>query len=50
MKLIDIIIIAVIVLVLGGAAAVIFRAKKQGKKCIGCPNSDSCSCNCGKSH
>ncbi|MBQ8817736.1 MAG: FeoB-associated Cys-rich membrane protein [Clostridia bacterium] len=38
----DIIVIAVIVLIIGGASAYIVKAKKSGKKCIGCP--DSCSC------
>ena len=38
----DIIAIAVIILIVGGATAYIIKAKKSGKKCIGCP--DSCSC------
>ena len=38
----DIVIIAVIVLVVGAASFYIYKAKKSGKKCIGCP--DSCSC------
>ena len=38
----DIIAIAVIVLIIGSAVAYIIKAKKSGKKCIGCP--DSCSC------
>lgn len=42
MELVDIIVIAVIALVIGGAVAYIIKAKKSGKKCIGCP--DSCSC------
>jgi len=51
----DIIVIAIIVLILGGAGLYIYKAKKSGKKCIGCPDSGSCSgscgnctCNCGK--
>ena len=40
--MVNIIVIAVIVLVVGGALAYIIKAKKSGKKCIGCP--DSCSC------
>ena len=53
----DIIGIIAIVLVIGGAAAYIIKAKKSGKKCIGCPDSASCqagkcsgscsSCSCG---
>ena len=43
----DIIVIAVIVLIVGGAAAYIIREKRRGRKCIGCPYSESCSsCNC----
>lgn len=40
---IDYLILAVIVAVVGGAALYIYRAKKSGKKCIGCPDSGSCS-------
>jgi len=42
----NIIIIAIIVLVLGPAAFYVYKAKKSGKKCIGCPDSGSCSGNC----
>ena len=38
----DLIVLALIVLIIGGATAYIIKAKKSGKKCIGCP--DSCSC------
>ena len=51
----DIIVIAVIALILGLAIFYIVKAKKSGKKCIGCPDSGSCSgacgscaCGCGK--
>ncbi|MBR5232529.1 MAG: FeoB-associated Cys-rich membrane protein [Clostridia bacterium] len=36
----------VLILILGGAALYIYRAKKRGVKCIGCPNSAKCSGNC----
>ncbi|MBQ4155592.1 MAG: FeoB-associated Cys-rich membrane protein [Clostridia bacterium] len=39
----DYIIIAIVVLIVGLAAWYIIRAKKRGKKCIGCP--ESCGCN-----
>ena len=39
----DIIAIAVIVLVVGGAVAYIIKAKRSGRKCIGCPDSKTCS-------
>ncbi len=43
----DIIIIAILLLVIGGAAFYVYKAKKSGKKCIGCPDSESCSGSCG---
>ena len=47
----EIIAIVVIALVLGGAIAYIVKAKKSGRKCIGCPSGGKCqgscnSCNC----
>jgi len=56
MEIVDIIIVAVIALILGFAGWYVYKAKKSGKKCIGCPDSGSCSanggcsgcsCNCG---
>ena len=38
----DIIIIAVLAVIIVLAARYIYKAKKSGKKCIGCP--DGCSC------
>ncbi len=41
--------VGVITLIVGGAIAYIVRAKKKGKKCIGCPA--GCTCDkkcCGK--
>ncbi len=46
MGLIDYILIAVLAAILGGAAFYIYKAKKNGKKCIGCPDSGTCSGNC----
>lgn len=46
MKIEDIIIIAVLVVVLGLAAWYVYKAKKSGKKCIGCPDGGSCGGNC----
>lgn len=46
----DIIIVAVLVLIIGSASFYIYRAKKSGQKCIGCPSSKECgskNCNCG---
>ncbi len=42
MGLADWIAISVIVLIIGGATAYIIKAKKSGKKCIGCPDSGTC--------
>lgn len=42
----DIIAIAAILLTVGGALAYIIKAKKSGKKCIGCPNADKCEKHC----
>jgi hypothetical protein len=46
MNPIDYILIALVIAILGGAAFYIYKAKKSGKKCIGCPDSGSCSGNC----
>lgn len=51
---VDYIVIAVIAAVIGLAAFYVYKAKKSGKKCIGCPDGGcssecgSCSCGCGK--
>ena len=45
----DFIVIGIIALIIGAALFYIIKARKSGKKCIGCPHSDSCSkchCNC----
>ncbi len=44
----DMIIVAVLVLVVGGAVRYIYKEKKSGAKCVGCPHSKSCSGGCGK--
>ena len=51
--MIDMIIIAVLGLGIGAAVGYIWRAKKRGVKCIGCPYSGSCphsadGCGCKK--
>ena len=45
----NIILILVLLLILGLAVYAVIKAKKSGKKCIGCPESgcSSCSCGCG---
>ena len=49
MKTEDIVIIAILVVVLGLAAWYVYKAKKSGKKCIGCPDGGSCSSKKGES-
>ena len=53
----DIIIAVILIVIVGAAVWYIYKAKKSGKKCIGCPDGGSCgscssansggSCNCG---
>ncbi len=38
----DYIIIAIVAVIIALAAFYVYKAKKSGKKCIGCP--DGCSC------
>ena len=45
----DLIILAVILVIVGGAAWYVYKAKKSGKKCIGCPDGGSCTCGKGES-
>ena len=54
MQTVDWLIIAVILAITGAALWYIYRAKKKGAKCIGCPDSSACSgkgmcasCGCG---
>lgn len=46
----DIIVIAVLAVIVGFAARYVYKAKKSGAKCIGCPVEGGCSgkCNCQK--
>jgi hypothetical protein len=47
--MIDLIIILILLLILGGAGLYVYRAKKAGQKCIGCPMAKQCGgrCSCG---
>ena len=47
MIMIDYIVIGILVIITFAAAGYIYRAKKSGKKCIGCPDGGSCSSGCG---
>lgn len=46
----NIIVLVILIAAVGGAAGYIIKSKRSGKKCIGCPDSGSCSsccCGCG---
>ena len=48
----DVIIVLIVVAILAAAAWYVYKAKKSGKKCIGCPNAQTCAakkggCGCG---
>ncbi len=47
MNPVDYVLIAVIVLIFAATGFFIYKAKKSGKKCIGCPDSGGCNGNCG---
>ena len=38
----DFLIVAILLVILGLAAYAIYKSKKSGKKCIGCPHSGIC--------
>ena len=42
----NIVIAVIVILVVGAAGLYIYRAKKSGQKCIGCPHSKTCSGHC----
>ena len=51
----DLIIAVILLVIIGLAAWYVYRAKKNGQKCIGCPNGacphkNSGGCQCGCSH
>ena len=45
--MINLILILVLAVIIGGAALYIWKAKKSGVKCIGCPDNEQCSGVCG---
>lgn len=46
----NIILIAVLLLVVGGAALYIYKAKKRGQACVGCPHAKTCGSKCSCDH
>lgn len=47
MEFVDILIVAVLAAILGLAARYVYKSRKSGRKCIGCPSGGNCSGNCG---
>ena len=43
----NIIVILIVAVILALAGSYVYRAKKSGRKCIGCPHSKTCGKNCG---
>ena len=44
----DFLVIGIVLLIVGSALFYIIRAKRKGRKCIGCPGGNGCSgCSCG---
>ncbi|MBE6774977.1 MAG: FeoB-associated Cys-rich membrane protein [Ruminococcaceae bacterium] len=39
----NLIIIALVVIIVAAAGAYVYREKKKGKKCIGCPEGGNCT-------
>ena len=48
--MIDYIVIGILVVIIAAAAFYVYKAKKSGKKCIGCPDGCSCSSNKADQH
>ena len=44
--MINFVIVAILLAIVGGAAFYIYKAKKSGAKCIGCPDAKTCSGHC----
>ncbi len=45
--MINYLIIAIILCIIGGAAYHLYRAKKRGVTCVGCPHAKQCGGKCG---
>ena len=42
----DIIVVAVLITIIGGVLLYIYKAKKRGDACIGCPHAKACGGKC----
>lgn len=50
--MVNVILVIILAGIIGGAALYIYRAKKRGQACIGCPHAKTCAsrkCNCDNS-
>ena len=43
----NVVIIAVVAAIIAAAAGYVYKEKKNGAKCIGCPSGGCASCSCG---
>lgn len=46
----DIVLLGIIAFAVGGAIYYVYKEKKAGKRCIGCPHSGTCSGGCSCSN
>ena len=46
MTITDVLIVAIVLIIIGIAAGYIIKEKRNGAKCIGCPNSKTCAHKC----
>ena len=47
--ILNIVIVAILLGIAGGIGVYLYKAKKRGQKCIGCPYAKQCGGNCGHS-
>ncbi len=48
--IVNIVLVAVLVIIVGAALIYLYKAKKSGQKCVGCPYAKKCGsakCSCG---
>ncbi|MBQ8318062.1 MAG: FeoB-associated Cys-rich membrane protein [Lachnospiraceae bacterium] len=50
--MVDVIIILIVILIVGAISLYLYKAKKRGETCIGCPYSKQCASkgNCSSKH
>ena len=45
--MVNFLIIVILLAIVGGASGYIYKAKKSGAKCVGCPHAKTCGSQCG---